>query len=138
MFFISKTFITNTRLRFEPKQQSQVYHPPPSTENFPPLFFSNSSRFVDPFFKGSNKNSIFPCIQSSGNFPTSGNLCFRVFTYQLIVINKCVSFRTEKKLIKFIKFACTQIKQVNKRIVAWKLFSCIRVIIWVHQLYVGM
>ena len=69
--------------------------PPPSIDNFPPPFWG-------PFFGRSNKNSIFPCIQSSGNFTTSGNLCFRVFTNQLIVINKCVSFRTEKKLIKFI------------------------------------
>ena len=56
-----------------------------------------------------------PAFSRSWNILIQGNLYFRGFKSQLIVIIKYACICSEVKQIKFIKVACTQMKQANRR-----------------------
>ena len=53
------------------------------------------------------------CIHARRSIPIDGSF-FRVFTNQLIVINKHGEISSEVEHSKFITVTCTQMKQVNK------------------------
>ena len=61
------------------------------------------------------------CIRSRESIPSGGNLYFRVFTNQLIVINKYAWICSEADHTKFIKVICTQITDIKLIEIKWSV-----------------